>query len=430
MSDSRFDVIVVGSGTCGATLARELARRQQRVLILEQGANRPLKDTIAGILAVGRVFPVGQGLQAMTAATVGGSTSLYFSVCELPTPETFASLGVDLSEELAEARRELPIAELPDEFLQPQSRLVRDSARELGYELHKHLMLIDQSKCVRGGYSYEAKWKARSYLEEAVAAGATLLSGAAVRRIIVENDRAVGVEYRHRRGLWRSKLCRAHADKIVLSAGALATPKLLIDCGVPNVGDRGFFCKPAFMVLGTVPGLQGRDAFLGNLNLDLRNGISIGDAAMNASLFKLFMLANFKWKHLFAHSRAVAVGIQLNDVNSGDIGADGRYHKQLTAEELGKLKAAEQIAVSILERAGATNICSTRLAAGIPGGILRINEHLDENLQTAIKGLHVCDHSLMSDVRITPTLTLICLAKRLARHLASVQPAVLHALPA
>src|SRR5262249_52931330 len=92
------------------------------------------------------------------------------------------------------------------------------------------------------------------------------------------------------------------------------------------------------------------------------------------------------------------------------------YRKQLTEEELRKLQAAKQLAVRILERAGATNISNTRLAAGIPGGVLRIHEHLDENLQTTIKRLYVCDHSVMSDVKITPTLTLICLQNRLAKH--------------
>jgi choline dehydrogenase-like flavoprotein len=418
MTEDSFDVILVGSGTCGATIARELARLKKRVLILEQGADRSFKDTIAGMLAVGRVCSVGDGLQAMTAVTVGGSTSLYFGVCGVPSAETFATLGIDLSEELAQVEQELPIGELPDEFLQPQSILVRDSARELGYPFRKSLMLIDQSRCFEGNYSYDAKWKVRSYLAEAIYKGATLISGAAVSRVIIESGRAVGVEYKQSKRLLGSKVCTAYGKKIVLCAGALATPKLLIDCGVKNVGDRGFFVKPAFMVFGIVPGLKARDAFIGNLNLELDNGISIGDAAMNSSLFKLFMLANFKWRHLFSHSNAISVGVQLNDGMSGQIGRDGRYSKQLTQEEVGKLKAGEQIAVKILERAGARDISSTRLAAGIPGGALRIHEHLDGNLQTGITDLYVCDHSVMSDVKITPTVTLICLARRLAKHLA------------
>src|SRR5262245_27783774 len=93
------DVIVVGSGTCGATVARELARRNKRVLILERGANTPLREKLSSILAVTREYSVGEGLKAATGVTVGGSTCLCFGVCKLPTEETYASLGLDLSEE-------------------------------------------------------------------------------------------------------------------------------------------------------------------------------------------------------------------------------------------------------------------------------------------------------------------------------------------
>jgi hypothetical protein len=297
--------------------------------------------------------------------------------------------------------------------------MVRDSAQQLGYPFKKNLMLVDQSRCLRGRYCYEAKWKAKSYVAEAVSRGATLITRAAVQRVTIENGRAVGVEYCKRRGIG-SKLCRAYGRKIVLSAGSLGTAKLLMDCGVKDVGDRGFFCKPGFMVFGTVPRLKGKEAFLGCLDIDLGNGISIGDGTMNSSLFKLVMLSNFRWKHLFSHSRCIAVGILMNDTMGGRITQDGRYHKQLTAEELAKLQAAEQIATRILRNAGADNIFATRLVGGIPGGVLRIRDHLDENMQTKIDNLHVCDHSLVSDVKITPTVTLICMGRYLAKRLLEI----------
>jgi hypothetical protein len=236
------------------------------------------------------------------------------------------------------------------------------------------------------------------------------------------------VEYRCKSsifgGFMRSRTVRVYGRKIVLSAGALATPKLLIDCGISNVGDRGFFCKPTYMVSGTVRGLQGGDAFLGGLDVDLGNGVHVGDGTMNAVLFRVVMLANFKWNRLFSHANTLSVGILIDDSMGGAIGNDGRYCKQLTAEELEKLRAAEQIAVRILKHAGARNLFKTQLVAGIPGGALRVNDHVDQDLQTRIRDLHVCDHSLISDVTITPTVTLICLGRYLAKRLlASLEPA-------
>ena len=41
-----YDVIVVGSGPGGATVAKELSRHNKKVLILEWGGNAPLKGTL------------------------------------------------------------------------------------------------------------------------------------------------------------------------------------------------------------------------------------------------------------------------------------------------------------------------------------------------------------------------------------------------
>jgi hypothetical protein len=423
-----YDVILVGSGTCGATIARELARGRRKVLILERGADVPLKESLATFAAIAREYSLGNNLKAATGITVGGSTSLYFSVCKLPTADTLAQLGIDLSGELAQVCNELPIAELPDELLPPQSLKILESAAALGYRMKKSPMLVDQAKCTGGKYSYQAKWKAKTYIADALGSGAQLITGATVQKVLVENGHAVGVEYRRKSsifgGFMRSRTVRAYARKIVLSAGALATPKLLIDCGISNVGDRGFFCKPTYMVSGTVRGLQGRDAFLGGLDVDLGNGVHVGDGTMNAVLFKAVMLANFKWQYLFSHANTLSVGVLIDDSMGGAIGKDGRYCKQLTAEELEKLRAAEQIAVRILQHAGARNLFKTHLVAGIPGGALRVNDHVDQDLQTRIRDLYVCDHSLISDVAITPTVTLICLGRYLAKRLlASLEPA-------
>jgi choline dehydrogenase-like flavoprotein len=40
-----YDAIIVGSGPGGATVARQLARRGWRVLVLEQGSAAPLAGT-------------------------------------------------------------------------------------------------------------------------------------------------------------------------------------------------------------------------------------------------------------------------------------------------------------------------------------------------------------------------------------------------
>jgi len=418
VNNNEFDVIVVGSGAAGATLARELTKRNLKVLLLERGADKPLSDSVSGIASVVQEFPVWDGVKAATAFNVGGSTSIYFGVCKLPTAETYERLGFDLSEELEEVQKELPISKTTEEFLAPQSIPVVNSAKQLGYPMKFHMMTIDKSKCPQGRYSYEAKWKATGYIEEAVAKGAALISKATVQRIIVENGQAVGVEYKHKTGILGGRLCKAYAKKIVLSAGSPATPKLLIDCGIKNVGSRGFFCKPGFMVFGTIPGLKAKDAFLGMTEHSLGNGVTIGDGALTSSLYKLYMLGNRRFSRVFSFETTVAVAVSLNDELSGEVNEKGEYFKRLTPEQTANMESAGELAVKILKHAGAVNIFRGNPVVGTPSGVLWVNEHLDENLQTKIGNLYVCDQSAMTDPNVTPLITIVCMAKRLAKHLA------------
>jgi hypothetical protein len=199
---------------------------------------------------------------------------------------------------------------------------------------------------------------------------------------------------------------------------------LLIGAGVTDVGSRGFFCKPGFIMFGTVKGIAGRDAYLGQLECDLGGGVSLGDGAMSANLYKLFMLSNGRLSRLFSHSSTVSVAVALNDELGGHVLPNGRYEKSLTAQEKDKLKQAETTARAIMDAAGARNVFRARDGAGPPGGVLWVGEHLDTDLQTRIDDLYVCDQSVMPDVRIPPLITLLCLARRLAGHLSeTLRPA-------
>ena len=194
-----FDAIVVGSGPGGATVARELSRLGKTVLILERGSDAPVRESLVGFAAVANLVPVSEGLAVGRAFSTGGTTAIYFGVADMPPLQRFLSLGIDLSADLAEAKAELPIAVLSDELMGPQARTVREGALALGYAWEKRAFLVDQTACA-AGYVANAKWSARQYVHEAVGRGATLLNEATVSKILVENDVAIGVEYRVKAG--------------------------------------------------------------------------------------------------------------------------------------------------------------------------------------------------------------------------------------
>jgi choline dehydrogenase-like flavoprotein len=220
-----YDAIIVGSGTGGATIARELSRQRRKVLILERGGNVALKENFRTIASIADQVKLGDGgLAAARALTTGGSTGLYFGVVSYPHLDTFNALGIDLSGALEAVRKELPIASLPDEMLGEKSRRLRDTALSLGHAWEKRDMLVDLQQC-KAGYSYEAKWKARTYVDDALRHGATLVTRATVQKILVEDGRAVGVAYRTKKGMGGSELRHVYGAKVILAAGELATPR-------------------------------------------------------------------------------------------------------------------------------------------------------------------------------------------------------------
>lgn len=418
ISHPEFDAVIVGSGTCGATLAKELSHNNKKVLILERGGNAPLKESLLGFATIADEVPLGNKMSTMRALTTGGSTGLYFGVVNYPPLAEFQALGIDLAAELDCVTAELPIAPLPDELLGTQSLRLRDSALELGHQWRKQDMLIDQSKC-QSGYSYEAKWKARSYVDAAVNQGAQLINRARVTRILVEKNHAIGVEFVVKKSPFASETCRVYGSRIVLAAGELASPEILRNSGVEGVGSQGFFCDPGYAFYGMIPGLKASNNFVGSMGCILEDGIELGDANVSQTLHRLMMLGTGKIRHLLAYSQGIGIGVKVKDELGGKLDKEGRFSKQLTREDQLKLKKAEVAALKVLKNAGAKHVFNVGLtSAGHVGGLVKIHEHVNEKLETRFKNLYVCDGSILPEsVRITPTVTLVCLARYLSKHL-------------
>jgi hypothetical protein len=134
------DIIVVGSGPGGATVAKELSQRNKKVLILEWGDNAPLNGSFwqgaRTLLFPGRsMLFTRQMLGLVRGITTGGSTVHYYAT-SFPVPfDMLKSYGIDISEEVKELREELPVGPLKDEMVGPMSKRIMESAQDLGYSL-------------------------------------------------------------------------------------------------------------------------------------------------------------------------------------------------------------------------------------------------------------------------------------------------------
>lgn len=418
-TNNEFDAIVVGSGTSGATIARELSQSGKKVLILEKGSNAPLKDTFLGIAGVANEIAIKNSngkIPMMGAVTTGGSSALYFAVADIPPVEKFQALGIDLSAIVEDVKQEVPLAELPDNMIGNQAWALKKSADQLNIHWRKKLMMIDQSK-VSGKYSYEARWKARSFIEDAVKAGVTLTNQATAERVIIEANKAIGVEYKVKKGMFSSETRSAFASKVIVSAGTLETPMLLHRSGLQGIVGSPFFCDPNFALFGLSPDVQSENLFTGAMNSETEE-LNVGDANLSELLYKMVMLTNFKLKHFFNYEQSLTLGVMARDSLGGSLGADGKYQKEFTEHEKALLQQGEEKGRKILENAGAKHIFRTSLSAAHIGGVVRFGEHLDANLETPFANLHVCDGSILPEnVRNAPTLTLVCLGKYLAKQL-------------
>ncbi|MBW2539358.1 MAG: GMC family oxidoreductase, partial [Deltaproteobacteria bacterium] len=209
LKHQQIDVIVVGSGPGGATVAKELSKKNKKVLILEWGNNAPLTGSLwqglKTLLWPGKsLLFTPQLLGMVRGITTGGSTVHYYATC-FPVPlEMLKSYGIDIAAELEEIRKELPIAPLKDEMIGPMSKRIMESAQDLGYNWPKLDKFMYQDRWQPGypfghyGDPHRVKWSARMYVEEAVANGAVLINGAKVKKVITAGKNAIGVEYKKR----------------------------------------------------------------------------------------------------------------------------------------------------------------------------------------------------------------------------------------
>jgi choline dehydrogenase-like flavoprotein len=119
--------------------------------------------------------------------------------------------------------------------------------------------------------------------------------------------------------------------------------------------------------------------------------------------------------------------IKVRDDLAGHLTDSGGVRKALTDNDRAKLMKGYEMAKAILEKAGAKGIYKTWYLAAHPGGTVKLGEFVDSDLKMKnFENLYVCDCSVIPEPwGLPPAMTLICLGKRLAKHLAGDKSAVI-----
>ncbi len=425
------DVIIVGSGPGGATISRALSRAGKRVLLLERGREyrpRAYYGTYLGAILYsdrGSLLFTQEGLNIVRPLMVGGATSMYCG-CAAPPPDWLKDkYGVNIDAEVAETIKELEIKALPETLRGEASTRLAQAGQALGYAWEPQLKFMKPAraktfdcgaKCMLG-CRCGAKWSAAEYVDEAAAAGCTLQTQARVQRVLIEGGRVAGVE-----GRLRGRPFTARAEKVILSAGGIGTPRILQASGFAQAG-QGMTMDTTVMVYGVV-----KDRGIGNEPPMTWSWENLDEGYMLSTLMDpwlLYPLINTLKGPKYAltwprWNNTLGVMIKLKDEISGGVFPNGKISKPMTENDRPRMHAAEKVAQSILLEAGARpqSIFTTPLRGTHPSGTARIGTLVDENLRTEVEGLYVCDASVFPEALGRPTvLTIIGLGKRLAKML-------------
>jgi choline dehydrogenase-like flavoprotein len=244
------DVVVIGTGAGGAVVAKELAEAGVAVVMLEEGryfdrsefTGRPFAMQQMMYRAGGATFSVGNvPIPIPIGQTVGGSTTINSGTCYRPPGRVLAhwrdDLGLtDFTEEalapyLERVESILGVSEARAELLGGAGRVIARGCDALGFR-HKPLRrnapdCDGQGVCCFGCPTDAKRSTNVSYVPMALRAGAELLHGVRVERIVVSGGRATGVVGRARGDDGRTRTVTVHARAVVVACGTLLSPILL-----------------------------------------------------------------------------------------------------------------------------------------------------------------------------------------------------------
>ena len=433
MEKIQTEVVVVGSGPGGAAVARDLTLQGKKVTLLEWGKdNPPTGTTFGGIknymggwafLGLQRGALVSKELTLMVRnITTGGTSMMFCGTAYDPDPEMWERFGFTLEKESSEIRDELRVSPLPDRLIGPGAARIMAAAKDLGYDWHKLSKFINPENCIPNcnecsmGCKHAGKWHAREWVLDAVQQGAALLNQIYVEKVLQENGIAVGVLAKGPGG----KRYEIRARQVVISAGGVGSPQILLRSGITGAGTH-FFIDPFQMVCGVFDqpvNAKGEALMVTGLHLK-EEGIMFADMCYNFSLFAI-MAGQFWYKFPPTHKyrSTLPVMVKIRDEMAGRIPAKGMISKPLTSADRDKLDQGTAIAARILKQAGARSFWKTGISAAHPGGTCRMGAVVDANLETEIKNCYVCDASVIPvPFGIPPTLTVLSLARRLSNHL-------------
>lgn len=429
MKNKKYEFIIVGSGAGGATVARELAKRGKKIIILEQGKREKKIGGVMNSLWYYDHHKITMWPKASKEGTIiyrtimaGGSTMVSCGNGTRCAEDELAALGINLNREFSEAEEEMGIAPFNTKWLSKGSKKILEASKVLGYKMEPMPKFMRYHKCRRCGMchlgcSYGAKWTSLDYLDEAISQGADIMYETGVDLVLLENGQAIGVKGKGPKGE-----VKIFADVIILAAGGLATPVILQKTGLEEAGSNlfGDLLMNTYGVTKDLSQLHEPAMSLVDTEFHKSKGFILSTWLQPVRLHR-FVEAGVSGA-LLPTNRTLGIMTKSADDPIGRVYLDGSYSKVVTENDRDRLKEGSEIAKEILIKAGvdSKSIVVGNPVGAHPGGTAAIGEIVNIDLQTEINNLYVCDASVFPrSLGAPPILTIAALAKRLAKTLVS-----------
>ncbi len=274
------EILVIGSGSGGGVVAALQAAAGKDVLVVEKGPVSPRQSfTMREFPMLNRHFEAGAmlatksgSLSIMAGSTAGGGSAINWAAA-LRTPD-------DVLEEWATDHHNPQFSDPAYlqgfEFIEKrnnintswphnaQNQALMDGGKQLGW----HTEAIPMNLRVPEGVDEKAAWEAvgfsclgdaqgikqggnETFLRDAVRDGARLLANTHIDKLTIQNGQATGAIGITTLPNGQKIRIQIRAQKVVVSAGALQTPVLLLKSGVqhPQIG-RNLFLHPVMATAG------------------------------------------------------------------------------------------------------------------------------------------------------------------------------------
>jgi len=281
VSTYTYDVVIIGSGAGGGTVAQALTplvKGGRRVLVLERGP-RLADDEFTGrelemasqLYADGGGFLTAEGTMTLAFAHAYGGSTVVYTGTSLTAPERvirgWSVPGLDYADLLRRSQRYLRennVHLLEPERINENNRLFVDGGARAGYRVEQFPVNVTgcrgSSLCNLGCPNQAKQGTNRVQLPAAERAGVEVVTRAEALRI--EPDRSVVVRVREKpdggKGLpseWESGEYRVPAKLVVCAGGAIGSTALLLRSPLPTPHSlgSGFTCHPALILVAEHP---------------------------------------------------------------------------------------------------------------------------------------------------------------------------------